>query len=129
MSGLEVAGLVLGVLPIAVKAIQGYREIFHSIKNIDQDLRHIELDLETERLRLQNTCETLLVGIVPPTKIHSMIEDPLGPDWKSYTEKLRLRLYTSYELFEKRVIEMSEATKELRLRLGIEEGSQVRVGE
>ncbi|KAI1735319.1 hypothetical protein F4680DRAFT_307331 [Xylaria scruposa] len=131
MSGLEVAGLVLGTLPIAVKALQAYREIFHSIKNVSRDLRYIELDLRTEELRLQNTCETLLVGIVPPMQIHSMIEDPFGPGWKSYTEKLlisfsqRLRLYTSYEVFEDHITRMLEATQELRLQLGIEEGSQI----
>ncbi|KAI1753977.1 hypothetical protein F4782DRAFT_528907 [Xylaria castorea] len=134
MAGLEVAGLLLGTLPIAVKAVQAYKEIFHSVKNVSRDLNYIELDLRTEALRLQNTCETLLVGIVPPMKIHSMIEDPFGPGWKSYTEKLvlsisfessRLRLYTSYDVFEERIMEMLEATKELRLQLGIEEGSQI----
>ncbi|KAI0454724.1 hypothetical protein F5B21DRAFT_473944 [Xylaria acuta] len=76
MAGLEVAGLVLGTLPLAVKAVQGYRETFYSIKNVKRDLDYIERDLQTEKLRLQNTCEGLLVGIVPPRKIHSMIEDP-----------------------------------------------------
>ncbi|KAI0183941.1 hypothetical protein EV127DRAFT_375848 [Xylaria flabelliformis] len=133
MAGLEVAGLVLGTLPIAVKAVQAYREIFHSIKYVSRDLRYIELDLRTEELRLRNTCETLLVGIVPPMQIHSMIEDPFGPEWKSYTEKLvchfpsRLRLYTSYNVFEEHITKMLEATQELRLQLGIEEGSQINI--
>ncbi|KAI0861777.1 hypothetical protein F4860DRAFT_475049 [Xylaria cubensis] len=125
MAGLEVAGLVLGTLPLAIKAVQAYKEIFYSIKHVSRDLRHIELDLRTEELRLRNTCETLLVGIVPPMQIHAMIEDPFGPGWKSYTEQLRLRLYTSYDVFEEHITEMSKATQELKLQLGIEESSQI----
>ncbi|KAJ2988698.1 hypothetical protein NUW58_g960 [Xylaria curta] len=92
MAGLEVAGLVLGGLPLAVKAVQGYRETFYSIKNVQRDLGYIERDLETEKLRLQNVCETLLIGIVPPNKINSMIEQPFGPEWKSYASQLAMTL-------------------------------------
>ncbi|TGJ81113.1 hypothetical protein E0Z10_g7668 [Xylaria hypoxylon] len=135
MSGLEVAGLVLGALPLAIKAVQTYRKTLHSIKNVKRDLDYIERDLQTEQVRLQDTCETLLVGIVSPAKIDSMIGDPFGPEWKLYAERLdenhifthhrRLRLYTSYDRFEESITEMSKAAQELRLRLGIEEGSQV----
>jgi hypothetical protein len=37
----------------------------------------------------------------------------------------RLRLCTSLDEFEKCVMKMSKATQELRLQLGIEEGSRV----
>ncbi|KAI8954497.1 hypothetical protein F4801DRAFT_575571 [Xylaria longipes] len=116
MAGLEVAGLVLGALPIAINAVQRYRETFYSIKNVKRELGYIERDLRTEKLRLQNTCEALLVGIVAPTKIHSMIEDPFGPDWKSYAEPLQ---------FEECIMDMSEATQQFKLQLGIEDGSQI----
>ncbi|KAI1130827.1 hypothetical protein F5Y10DRAFT_234878 [Nemania abortiva] len=127
MSGLEIAGLVLGALPLAITAVQSYRNALRSIstKNVKRDLDYMERDLQTEQLRLQNTCETLLVGIVPPFKIHLMIEDPFGPEWKTYADKLRLRLYTSYDTFDNCINEMSTATEELRLQLGIEEGSQI----
>jgi hypothetical protein len=88
MSGLEIAGLVLGALPPAVKAIQGYRETLSLIKNVKRDLDYLERDLETERIRFQDTCEALLVGIVPPIKINAMITDPFGPEWKFYAGQL-----------------------------------------
>ncbi|KAI0478147.1 hypothetical protein F4859DRAFT_478728 [Xylaria cf. heliscus] len=125
MSGLEIAGPILGAFPIALGAIQAYMEIFHAVKHVDRDLRHLEHDLQTEELRIRNTYYTLLDGIVPCTEIFSVIKDPLGPQWNCYTEELHLRSYTSYDLLEKYVLEMSEAMKELRLRLGIEEGSQI----
>ncbi|KAI3331718.1 hypothetical protein HD806DRAFT_529498 [Xylariaceae sp. AK1471] len=133
MSGLEIAGLALGALPLAIKAIQGYRETFSSFKYVKRDLDFLERDLQTEQLRLQNTCETLLVGIVSPMKINAMIADPFGPEWKSYADQLddmlihrrRLRLWTSSDKFEGYITEMRKATQELRLQLGIEEGSQI----
>ncbi|KAI0908737.1 hypothetical protein F4823DRAFT_597526 [Ustulina deusta] len=125
MSGLEIAGLVLGTIPLAIKAVQSYRETFYSIKHVKRDLDYMERDLQTEHLRLQNTCEALLEGIVSPVKMHSMIEDPFGPEWKSYVDPLRLRLYTSYDKFEECIVEMSMAAQALKLQLGIEEGSQV----
>ncbi|KAI1193578.1 hypothetical protein F5X97DRAFT_336658 [Nemania serpens] len=131
MSGLEIAGLVLGALPLAVKAVQGYRETLYSIKNVKRDLDYMERNIETEQRRLENTCEELLVGIVPRAKIRSMIKDPFGPDWKDYADKLiysksrgnififcrRLRLYTSYDIFEECITHMSEATQNLQLQL------------
>jgi hypothetical protein len=93
MSGLEIAGLVLGALPLAIKAIQGYRETFSSLTKIEKGLENLESDLQTEQVRFQNTCELLLIGIVPPMKINAMIADPLGPEWKSYADQLVCHLY------------------------------------
>lgn len=88
MSGLEVAGLVLGAFPLAIKAVQGYRETLHSIQNVKRGLDYMERNLQTEQRRLENTCEVLLVGIVPDIKLRSMIQDPFGPEWKNYADKL-----------------------------------------
>ncbi|KAH8164424.1 hypothetical protein CIB48_g3824 [Xylaria polymorpha] len=41
----------------------------------------------------------------------------------------RERLRNSYEIFGKRIVEILEATQKLRLRLGIEEGSQMNLGD
>ncbi|KAI1152397.1 hypothetical protein F4825DRAFT_418906 [Nemania diffusa] len=127
MSGLEIAGLVLGALPLAIQAVQGYREALHSIspKHVKRYLDSIERDLQTEHLRLQNTCETLLVGIVSQLDIQSMIKDPFGPGWKSYVDKLRLRLYASYDAFDECIKAMYMAIKELKSKLGIEGESRI----
>ncbi|KAI0425131.1 hypothetical protein F5Y09DRAFT_335209 [Xylaria sp. FL1042] len=116
MSGLEVAGLVLGALPLVIKAVQSYRATLYPIKHVKRDLDNMERDLEIEQLRLLHTCEALLVGIVPHTKMQSMIEDPFGPEWKSYADDLtvnhvitRLRLYTSNYKFHECIVEMSRA--------------------
>ncbi|KAH8660539.1 hypothetical protein BX600DRAFT_514135 [Xylariales sp. PMI_506] len=121
---MEVAGLVLGVIPIAISAIDTYRSIFSSVKQAQRDLSWLRQDLETERIRLQNTCEILLVGIVPLSKIDDMISDPFGSDWRVYNDPLRLRLWTSWATFEAQVTSMKTAAQELRAKLKVGDNGQ-----
>ncbi|KAI0100519.1 hypothetical protein GGR51DRAFT_532330 [Nemania sp. FL0031] len=127
MAGLEIAGLVVGIFPVAINAVQNYREALRplSLENLKRDLDYMERDLKTEQLRLQNTCETLLHGIAPSFKVDSLITDPFGSEWTVYADKLRRRLYTAYDVFEEHTKDMSTEMQKLSLQLGIEEGSQI----
>lgn len=128
MSGLEVVGVVLGVLgalPAAVEALKGYRTLLSSVKNVERELRTIIQDLETERVRLRTTCEILLDGVAPYSVIDSLIERPFGPDWKPYKDQLRLRLWSSTTNFEEYVSEMQKASIELSQKLSIQADGKV----
>ncbi|KAI1375356.1 hypothetical protein F4677DRAFT_460806 [Hypoxylon crocopeplum] len=59
--------------------------------------------------------------------IDTMIDDPFGPEWKRYSEKLRLRLWRSADKFEMYVAEMSAATKELKDKLCIQADGYTRL--
>lgn len=122
MNVMEVAGLVLGVIPLAVTALKTYIKILDTVKALKrakQDLEAMIRDLETERHILQNTCELLLSGIVEDEVLNRMIETPCGPDWKTYDDKVHERLWNSTDLFRDRVAEMRSAVEELRLKLCI----------
>ncbi|KAK5652641.1 hypothetical protein OQA88_10234 [Cercophora sp. LCS_1] len=120
MSGLEVVGIVLGVLPLAVKALQGYVSVLSSMKNAQRNLNALIRDLETEQIRLQTTCELLLDGVAPPSVIDKLIQSPFGPDWKPYNDRLRLRLWTTSGKFEEQVTQLQQAAQELRAKLCLE---------
>ncbi|KAK4455367.1 hypothetical protein QBC34DRAFT_489656 [Podospora aff. communis PSN243] len=120
MSGLEVVGVVLGVLPLAVKALQGYMSVLSSMKHSQRNLNALIRDLETEHIRLQTTCELLLEGIAPPSVIDRLIQTPFGPDWRPYNDPLRLRLWTTAAKFEEQVAELQAAVSELRAKLCLE---------
>lgn len=62
---MEAAGLVLGVIPVAIQGLNTYRKIVSSIKSARRDLDCLIRGLETEHTILQNTCEILLKGIAP----------------------------------------------------------------
>lgn len=64
-SAMEAAGLVLGVIPVAIQGLNTYRKIVSSIKSARRDLDCLIRGLETEHTILQNTCEILLKGIAP----------------------------------------------------------------
>ena len=125
MSGLEVVGVVLGVLPLAVKALQGYVSVLSSVKNARRDLNALIRDLETEQIRLQTTCELLLDGVAPPSIIDKLIQTPFGPDWKPYNDRLRLRLWTTSNKFEEQVAQLQQAVQELRAKLCLEADGSV----
>lgn len=125
MSGLEVVGVVLGTLPLAIQALEAYRDVFASVRNAKRDLASLVRILETEQLVLQNTCENLLVGIAPPLMIDTMINNPFGPEWKRFDNQIRLRLWKSSGKFAEQVTEMSLAVSELKGKLNIGQDGQV----
>lgn len=123
---MEAAGLVLGVIPLAIKALDTYRDVLSTIKNVKRDLEYMTRDLKTEHQILQNTCEILLRGIAPDSVLDDMIEDPFGPAWKQYEGEVRLRLWRSADVFQERIMEMRQAAMDLRQRLAIDSNGKVR---
>lgn len=123
---MEAAGLVLGVIPLAIKALDTYRDVLSTIKNAKRDIEYMIRDLKTEHQILQNTCEALLRGIVPDSVLDDMIEDPFGPAWKQYEGEVRLRLWRSADVFQERVTEMRQAAMDLQQKLAIDSNGKVR---
>ncbi|KAH7253376.1 hypothetical protein B0J15DRAFT_536317 [Fusarium solani] len=120
MSGIEVVGLVLGILPLAIKALQGYRAVLSGVRGADRDLKALVQDLETEQVRLQTTCEVLLDGIAPLSRIDDMVEKPFGPEWEQFSDDIRERLWKGTGKFKEHAKEMQEAAEELREKLYME---------
>ncbi|KAI3331155.1 hypothetical protein F4824DRAFT_491742 [Ustulina deusta] len=84
--------------------------------------------IETERVKLMNTFEKLLVGIVPNGKIENIIENPFGKSWKDdeVHAKIRERLWESFTVFEKTVNNVHAAIQEMKSRLGLQPDGKVR---
>ncbi|KAK3401310.1 hypothetical protein B0T20DRAFT_503904 [Sordaria brevicollis] len=120
MSGIEVAGLVLGVLPVVIQALNGYRSILSSIRNVESDIQALILGLETERVRLRTSCELLLEGIVPAKEIDDLLEDPFSEKWKALgvTNKLKIRLWDAVTTYERTIGDMKTVEAELKRSVG-----------
>lgn len=124
MSGFEVAGIVLGSIPIVVSALQCYMNglgTLQSFRSYKRILKRLILTLKTEHVNLQNICEKLLTGIAPQTRIEEMIRDPFGDLWREEEifNKLRLRLWSSLQVFDDRVQDMREAIEEMMEKLNV----------
>ncbi|EXK32747.1 hypothetical protein FOMG_11605 [Fusarium oxysporum f. sp. melonis 26406] len=125
MSGFEVAGIVLGSIPIVVSALQCYMNGLGTLQNFrsyKRILKSLILTLKTEHVNLQNIYEKLLTGIAPQTRIEEMIRDPFGHLWREEEifNKLRLRLWSSLQVFDDRVQDMREAIEEMMEKLNID---------
>ncbi|KLP21356.1 uncharacterized protein LW94_10531 [Fusarium fujikuroi] len=124
MSGFEVAGIVLGSIPIVVSALQCYMNGLGTLQNFrsyKRILKSLILTLKTEHVNLQNICEKLLTGIAPQTRIEEMIRDPFGDLWREEEifNKLRLRLWSSLQVFDDRVQDMREAIQQMMEKLNV----------
>ncbi|KAK5989761.1 hypothetical protein PT974_08021 [Cladobotryum mycophilum] len=123
MSGFEVIGVVLGAIPLIISALEHYREgaqVMHRWRNYDRERKSLIRNLMTEHVKLQNTCEGLLVGLVPPTRIEAMVKDPLGDLWKEeeIQRKIRARLSRTWSVFEENIKSMEVAIEEMKRKLG-----------
>ena len=118
MSGFEVAGAVLGSIPLAISALEHYRDGLRAVqrwRKYERELQSMIRNLETEKARLQNVCEKLLVGLVPPSRIEAMVDDPTCHLWleKETQKRIRARLWRSWSVFEETTQNMQTAIKEL----------------
>lgn len=121
MSGgpLEIAGLLLGGLPLLILALDTRTALRRWRR---PELRALARGLRTEQARLQNVLEKLLRGIVPDALIAPMVADPFGCAlWAApaVVDKVRRRLGgRDYELFGECVRGVGEVVGELRGLLG-----------
>ncbi|KAK1777257.1 hypothetical protein QBC45DRAFT_417342 [Copromyces sp. CBS 386.78] len=122
MSGFEIAGIALAILPLAVEAFKVYKTYFPSSKKFQEDLKQLVQDLTSERLRLYNTCDRLLGPLLDQTTTaKGLLEDPRSPKWKKigpqFDAQLRTLLDGTYTKFQEQLDEINKSFEELRLKL------------
>ncbi|RFN43402.1 hypothetical protein FIE12Z_12354, partial [Fusarium flagelliforme] len=123
MSGFEVAGVVLGGIPLVISTLEHYKNgisVIQRYRRYERELQRLIRNLETEKVKLQNVCEKLLDGIVPPSRIDDMVENPGGDLWvQEETQKaIRIRLWKSWNVFETTLKDIQKATEEMYEKLG-----------
>lgn len=124
MSGFEVAGIVLGSIPIVVSALEFYVKGVGTMgrwRRFTLELETLILKLETEEAKLQNVYEKLLRDIVSDDQIEPMLKDPFGLLWREpgTVARIRRKLWRHPKLFEENVRRMNEAMEEMKQKLNI----------
>ena len=125
MSGIELAGLVLGALPLLLAGLQFYAEGIAVTKQYwkyREEVNSLRDDLKAENAVYQNSIETLLLGVVDAKDVEEFLTNSGGDLWKasSFERKLKKRLSTSYDPYFSTILRLrttAETFKE-RLRLG-----------
>ncbi|KAK7757460.1 hypothetical protein SLS62_000475 [Diatrype stigma] len=126
MSGIEVAGLILGAFPVALEALDRYREVatraglFYQIKLKHRQCRN---RLERERLVFTGNLKQLLLPIVADDeKIAEMLSNPGGVSWKdkATSDLLKARLKDSHDVYMDCMGHLDYVMKELISELALD---------
>lgn len=126
MSGIEVAGLVLGAFPIAIWALEQYRDVarvmgfWYEIRSEYQRSFH---ELKFHRLTFRRNLERLILPLVSDdAQLQRLISDPGGEAWKDpdIQKALEARLHGSYELYLDILGELQRVMQELNKELVID---------
>ncbi|OAL40253.1 hypothetical protein AYO20_00673 [Fonsecaea nubica] len=126
MSGLEIAGLVLGALPIVASLIGEYREGVDTIMSIistrryRREVRRYQDGLSTESTIFQNTLERVLVQIVHDEEdIATLLQDPDSALWRrsEYNAELQRMMKNSYGAYMATMTELAYLLNSLKEKL------------
>ncbi|KAF2470024.1 uncharacterized protein BDR25DRAFT_304010 [Lindgomyces ingoldianus] len=102
MSGFEIAGVVLGSLPLIISALEHYAEGIATAKRFwkyKTELRSLILQVNTERGIFINTLEQLLTGIVRGEHMDDFLSNRDLWKEKYVDAKLKSRLRGAYDIY------------------------------
>lgn len=106
MSGLEVAGLVLGAFPIAIEILDRYKEVARRLGfwyKIAAEHKKCDSQLKYHKLLYENNLKRLLLPLtgLEDKQIDKLLQNPAGSCWSETrtAECLEKRLGSSYEVY------------------------------
>jgi len=129
MSGIEVAGLVLGAFPLTIAALEHYRTtaetlgVFWKIRREYQKWIH---GLNICQLAFEQNLEQFLLPLIADEdELQRLISDPGSSEWQNPDLEIRLRqrLPKSYDLYLESIEHIKEVMNDLKSELGINKAS------
>jgi hypothetical protein len=106
MSGIEVAGLVFGVIPIIVEVLKAYRatrDRLNAFRKHTQIVNEVQLRYRVAATNFSNDCQLLLKAVVDDAyELSQMVGDPQHSGWHDPQLEARFRAFLDpdYALFE-----------------------------
>lgn len=103
MSGIEVAGLAFGILPILIEVVKSYSSVskkIHTLRHCSKEVKSISEQLIVHKGIFLNEVRLLLRSIADEEEVESMLEDKADQRWTSrlLNDKLRTVLRDSFEI-------------------------------
>jgi hypothetical protein len=127
MSGIEVAGLVLGAFPLILKALESYREGAEVVKDwwrIEQAYEKTHEDVTYHQILFEGNVERFLLPlVVDDNELHALMSDAAGKGWQDAQLEVRLhqRLPKSYNLFLAIIKNIKRLVDALKSEIGVED--------
>ncbi|EMD62973.1 hypothetical protein GGP41_005008 [Bipolaris sorokiniana] len=122
MSGIEVAGLVFGVVPVVVEILKSYSTARRKLTTFSRHVEvasDIQLKFRVAAANFNNDCRMLLQAtMADPSEISEMMEDPTHKNWqeqgKDIEQRLRSLMQQDYELCQDIVTRLRDILRETR---------------
>ncbi|THZ99657.1 hypothetical protein D6C82_05022 [Aureobasidium pullulans] len=130
MSGLEVAGLVLAVIPLFISAFEHYEaglRPFQRFFNYEQEASRYKIILLTQYAVFSQTLDYLLTELTDQDELDDMVTRGYGDLWKDsqLNTKLQRQLGTAYESFRIVLVQISNDMEQLATILDIQRQGQL----
>jgi len=122
MSGIEIAGLVFGIVPIVVEILKSYGTAKRRLATFSRHAEvayDIQLKFEVAAANFGNECRLLLQStIAHPSDVSEMMEDPTHESWqeqgKEIEQRLRNLMQQDYQLCQDIVTRLRDILRETR---------------
>ncbi|OCL10028.1 hypothetical protein AOQ84DRAFT_290086 [Glonium stellatum] len=130
MSGAEVTGLVLAVMPLFISALEDYNEGLDPIKAFmrwERELPQFIRKLRNQHVHYEQTLRLLLAPITSEFELAEMISEPNGSLWKNkkIAGRLQDKLEESYEAYQSTIIDIEKIMKKIASKLDLDRASDV----
>jgi hypothetical protein len=127
MSGLEVAGIVLGAFPLLISGIEHWRDVAKVggfYWRIRKEYTKCQRDVQFHEIIYKNNLKELLLPLLhDANEVAKLIADPGGQRWSDVVlqKRLECRLNESYQSYLNTMAEMNEIAEELKKELCFDE--------
>ncbi|KAK4985214.1 hypothetical protein LTR50_006108 [Elasticomyces elasticus] len=127
MTGVEVAGLLLGTFPLLISGLEHYNETRNVIgqwRNIKQQYKKCKRAIELHQVLYESNLQKFLLPIIVSyEEIEELVSAPLGSRWKDpeLEETLQSRLPPrAYNVYLETITEMNGVMRDLQKELGLD---------
>lgn len=132
MAGVDIAGVVLGAIPLVISGLEHYAEGVLTIKimfNYPSEFRSLSRRLRVEQDIFRNNIELLLHDCVEDSVLTELLENVGGKEWSNpVVEKaLARKLRISYSVYLETVESMDKTLREFKERLKLNDDGKVRL--
>ena len=99
MSGVEVVGILLGVLPLLISAAENYKKTtsrpFQRWKDFNSELEKFQANLQCQECIFRNECQILLSSVTgwQPEESEKKFDLGSGVQWSTYNLNLKFEKY------------------------------------
>ncbi|KAB2576942.1 uncharacterized protein LTHEOB_279 [Lasiodiplodia theobromae] len=130
MSGVELAGLVLAVLPLVISALEDYNDGLDPVKAFvkwENYLPQYIRKLRNQHVHYEQTLRLLLAPITTEYELAEMIAEPHGDLWRDPTmaEKLRYKLDESYDAYHHTIKDIEKIMTTIAEKLDLERATSI----